>query len=153
MRIASINLSLSLLALSACVMHPMDRVVLPSIPAAGTNPTEQPPYSAAVWAGDVLYLAGNLGIDPATGQPPGDPLQEAVFLLNRFEATLTRAGLTMDDLVQVQVFCSDLSQYGAFNKEYRSRFKGTDYPARAFIGAGPLLRGARYEIMGVAVRH
>ena len=57
---------------------------------------------------------------------------------------------TMDDLVQVQVFCSDLSLYQDFNKLYASYFDG-GAPARAFVGSGPLLFEARFEINGIAV--
>jgi enamine deaminase RidA (YjgF/YER057c/UK114 family) len=59
--------------------------------------------------------------------------------------------MSMDDLVSVQVFCTDLSLYDAFNGVYRTYFR-RGFPARAFIGSGPLLRGARFEINGVAAR-
>ena len=59
--------------------------------------------------------------------------------------------MTMDDLVSVQVFCSDVALYDDFNAVYRTYFTG-DPPARAFLGAGTLLRGARFEVMGIAVR-
>ena len=61
------------------------------------------------------------------------------------------AGATMDDLVTVQIFCSDVSLYGDFNAIYRTYFKDR-FPSRSFIGSGPLLRGARFEINGVAVK-
>jgi enamine deaminase RidA (YjgF/YER057c/UK114 family) len=57
----------------------------------------------------------------------------------------------MDDLVSVQVFCSDVSHYAAFNSVYRTYFKG-DFPARAFLGSGKLLFDARFEVMGIAVK-
>jgi 2-iminobutanoate/2-iminopropanoate deaminase len=60
-------------------------------------------------------------------------------------------GMTMDDLVQVRIYCPDLTLYDEFNAIYRTYF--TDhYPARAFIGSGPLLRGGRFELTGVAVK-
>ena len=59
--------------------------------------------------------------------------------------------MTMDDLVSVQVFCSDVSLYGTFNDVYKGYFtKG--FPARAFLGSGPLLFGARFEVQGIAVK-
>ncbi len=67
------------------------------------------------------------------------------------KGTLEAAGLTMDDLVSVQVFSSDVADYDAFNAVYRTFFTQT-YPARAFIGAGTLLFGARFEVMGIAAR-
>jgi enamine deaminase RidA (YjgF/YER057c/UK114 family) len=57
----------------------------------------------------------------------------------------------MDDLVSVQVFCSDVSLYAGFNDIYKGYFtKG--YPARAFIGSGALLSGGRFEVQGIAVK-
>ena len=66
-------------------------------------------------------------------------------------STLEHAGLTMDDLVSVQVFCPDLSLYDKFNEIYRTYFT-KNFPARAFIGSGPLLRGGHFEAQGIAVR-
>ena len=57
----------------------------------------------------------------------------------------------MDDLVSVQIFCSDLSLYDEFNAIYRTYFK-KGFPARAFIGNGPVLRGGRFEVQGTAVK-
>ena len=66
--------------------------------------------------------------------------------------TLKAAGLTMDNLVTVQVFSPDVTaNYDAFNKVYRGMFKA-EFPARAFIGSGALLQNAKFEILGVAVR-
>ena len=110
-----------------------------------------PPFSAAVMAGDTLYISGATDNDPATGKPPPDATTGARLVLESMKRTVEKAGLTMDDLVWVQVFASDLSNFGAFNAVYRSYFKGP-LPARAFIGAGSLLGGAHFEIMGVAVK-
>ena len=109
------------------------------------------PFSDGVLVGNTLYLAGKLGIDPATGKPPADVEQEIRFLLDAVKKTLAAAEMTMDDLVSVQVFCPDLSLYEKFNDVYRSYFT-KQFPARAFIGSGPLLRGARFEVQGIAVR-
>jgi reactive intermediate/imine deaminase len=109
------------------------------------------PFSDGVLVNDTLYLSGKLGLDPATGKPPADAEQEARFMLDGIKAVLKEAGMTMDDLVTVQVFCPDLTLYDTFNRVYRSYF-GKDVPARAFIGSGPLLRGARFELQAVAVK-
>ena len=109
------------------------------------------PFSHAVLAGDFLFLAGTLGLDSATGKPPADAEQEARAMMDDFRKKLELAGLTMDDLVQVQVFCSDLALYDVFNKVYATYFKGS-FPARAFIGSGPLLRGCHFEIIGIAAK-
>ena len=115
------------------------------------NRNVQAPFSDGVLVGDTLYLAGRLGIDPKTNQVPADPEQEARLMLDGIKAVLTAAGMTMDELVSVQVFCSDVSLFDKFNPIYRSYFTKSP-PARAFIGSGTLLRGARFELQGIAVR-
>jgi reactive intermediate/imine deaminase len=109
------------------------------------------PFSDAVLVGDTLYLAGRLGLDPLTGKPPADPEQEARLVLDGVKTVLAEAGMTMDDVVSVQVFCSDLSLFEKWNGVYRTYFT-KDLPARAFIGSGPLLRGGRFEMQAIAVK-
>tara|TARA_R110002072_G_scaffold4174_2_gene29452 strand:+ start:37428 stop:37862 length:435 start_codon:yes stop_codon:yes gene_type:complete len=109
------------------------------------------PFSKAVLVGDTLYVSGHLGLDAKTGKPPADASREVVLMLDAFAATMARAGMTMDDLVQVQVYCSDLSLYGTFNEIYGGRFS-ENFPTRAFIASPPLLKGCRFEIIGTAVR-
>ncbi|MFI5108997.1 MAG: RidA family protein [Terriglobales bacterium] len=111
----------------------------------------QAPFSDAVLAGNTLYIAGRIGVDPKSGKPPDDIEQEVRILLDGFKSVLAETGMTMDDLVFVQVFCPDLSLYGKFNDIYKTYF-GKEYPARAFIGSGPLLRGGHFEMNGIAVR-
>lgn len=108
------------------------------------------PFSNGVMVGDTFYMSGHLGLDPATKKIPADAEQEIRFLLNSFRETLSRAGLTMWNLVFVQVFCPDVSFFEEFNAVYRTYFS-QDFPARAFIGSGPLLFGAHFEIQGIAV--
>jgi 2-iminobutanoate/2-iminopropanoate deaminase len=115
------------------------------------NRTDTLPFSDGVLVGDTLYLAGRIGVDPQTGKPPEDIEKEIRLLLDGIKATLKEAGMTMDDLVTVQVFCPDLSLYEKFNEIYRTYFI-KDFPARAFIGSGPLLRGGHFEMQGIAIR-
>jgi 2-iminobutanoate/2-iminopropanoate deaminase len=122
-------------------------IVLNRSNAAGDNA----PFSDGVLVGDTLYIAGHLGIDPATGRPGATPEQEARLLIDTFKRTIESANMSMDDLVYVQVYCSDVSLYDVFNNIYRAYFHG-NYPARAFLGAGNLLFNARYQLMGIAVK-
>jgi 2-iminobutanoate/2-iminopropanoate deaminase len=111
-----------------------------------------PPFSGAVIAGDTLYVAGTTdGADPATGKLPADATIGAKVVMNNIKKTVEGAGYTMDDLVWVQIFASDLKYYADFNAVYRTYFKG-DMPARAFLGAGSLLGGAHFEVLGIAVK-
>ncbi len=109
------------------------------------------PYSEAVWGGNTLYVAGHLGLDPATKKVPPDAALEAKLVLDAVKATVERAGLSMDDMVSVTVYCSDLSLYDAFNAVYKGYFHA-NYPARAFIGVAQLVLGAHFEVQGIAVR-
>jgi 2-iminobutanoate/2-iminopropanoate deaminase len=109
------------------------------------------PFSDAVQVGDTLYLSGRIGIDPATGLAPAGVDEELSLLFGGFEAVLAQAGMTMDDLVWVQIFSPDVSLWERFNTAYLKRFS-KDLPARAFLGSGPLLKNGRFEMLGVAVR-
>jgi 2-iminobutanoate/2-iminopropanoate deaminase len=109
------------------------------------------PFSNGVMVRDTFYMSGHIGFDPATKKPPADAEQEARLMLDAFRETLSRAKLGMDDLVFVQVFCSDVSLFDKFNAVYGTYFSG-EFPARAFLGSGPLLFGARFEIQGIAVK-
>jgi 2-iminobutanoate/2-iminopropanoate deaminase len=111
----------------------------------------QAPYSDGILAGNTLYLSGRIGLDPKTGKPPAEIDDEIKLMLDSMKGTLTQAGMTMDDIVYVQVFCTDLTLFEKFNPIYKSYFS-KDLPARAFIGAGSLLRGGHFELQGIAVR-
>ncbi|MHB8484889.1 MAG: RidA family protein [Candidatus Acidiferrales bacterium] len=117
-------------------------------PPAGFGPL---PFSNGVLVGDTFYMSGHLGMDPATKKIPANIEQEIRFMLDGFRETLSRAALAMQDLVFVQVFCPDVSLFEQFNSVYRAYFSH-DFPARAFIGSGPLLLGAHFEIQGIAVK-
>ncbi len=147
MKIFSLTLSCVLLLSAIALAAQSDRkhIVLQR-EAAKTAP-----FSEAVLAGNTLYIAGHIGIDPKTGKPGATPEEEARLVMESLKRTVEAAGLGMDDMVSVQVFCSDVSVFDAFNSVYRTYFHG-NYPARAFIGSGKLLFGARFEVQGIAVK-
>jgi reactive intermediate/imine deaminase len=109
------------------------------------------PFSDGVLVGNTLYIAGHIGLDAKTGTPPASAEDEARLAMDAIKQTVDAAGLTMDDVVSVQIFCTDLKLYDTFNSVYKTYFHG-DYPARAFVGTDKLLRGGRYEVMGIAVK-
>jgi 2-iminobutanoate/2-iminopropanoate deaminase len=117
-------------------------------------PADEPnaPFSNAVVVNDnEIYVAGHIGIDPKTGKPPPKVEFEARAVMDGIKKTLATVDSNIEDLVSVQVFCSDLSTYDAFNSVYRKYFVGK-LPARAFIGVNKLLLNARFEVMGIAVK-
>jgi len=147
MKILSLTLSLVFLLTVMAVSLDSDRKYI----VLQRDAAKTAPFSEAVLVGNTLYIAGHLGIDPTTGKPGATPEEEARFVMESLKRTVEAAGLTMDDIVSVQVFCSDVSVFDAFNSIYRTYFHG-HYPARAFIGAGKLLFNARFEVQGIAVK-
>jgi len=115
------------------------------------SPQSNLPFSNGVLVGDTLYIAGHLGLDSQTGKPPAEAEEEARLVMEAVKKTVEDAGMTMGDIVMIQVHCPDLSLYAAFNKVYRTYFQDA-FPARAFLGSGKLLRDARFEVLGIAVK-
>jgi enamine deaminase RidA (YjgF/YER057c/UK114 family) len=144
--LVSASLALNVVFLLGAASERADRRYL-----SRSGSTIKAPFSDGVLVGDTLYLAGKLGLEPGTRTPPEAVEREVRLALDSMKATLAEAGMTMDDLVSVQVFSPHLELYDQFNKVYRSYF-GDHPPARAFVGSGPLLFGARFEIQGTAVR-
>lgn len=109
------------------------------------------PFSDAVLVGNTLYISGRIGLDPATGAAPADIDAELDLLFEGFQAVLREAGMTMDDLVWVQVYSPDVSLWQHYNAAYVKLFS-REFPARAFLGSGPLLMNGRFEMLGVAMK-
>lgn len=133
-------------AFSQVTMQPTRKVIkLPGGPV-------QAPFSDAILSGNTLYLAGRIGLDPKSGKPPEKIEDEIKLLLDGEKEVLAQAGMTMDDLVYVQISCSDLALFETFNTIYRSYFTTKDFPAREFVGAGALLRGGHFELQAIGVK-
>jgi enamine deaminase RidA (YjgF/YER057c/UK114 family) len=109
------------------------------------------PFSDAVLVGDTLYISGRIGIDPATGDAPESIAAELDLLFEGFHAVLQLADMTMDDLIWVQVYSPDVSLWQPFNAAYMQMFS-REFPARAFLGSGTLLKKGRFEMTGIAVK-
>lgn len=123
-----------------------------AITAAPGAPPAIGPYSQAVRVGDALYLAGQIGIDPATGAlAPGGIAGQTRQALENCRAVLEAAGFTLADVVQAQVFLEDIDDFAAMNEVYATYFVSAA-PARATVEVAELPRDARVEIMLTAVR-
>ncbi len=137
-----------LLAAAGCASGPEARRVItaPGAPAAIG------PYSHAVEADDTLWVSGQVGIDPATGQMvPGGIEAETRQALKNLEAVLKAAGYSARDVVQAQVFLADMNDFAAMNAIYAEVFK-SEPPARATVQVARLPKDARIEIACVAVK-
>jgi 2-iminobutanoate/2-iminopropanoate deaminase len=110
------------------------------------------PYSQAVLAGSTLYLAGQIALDPASGElVEGGIEAETRRVMDNLGAVLEAAGFDFDQVVQSQVFLVDLDDFAAMNEIYAGYF-GEVPPARATVEVAGLPRGARVEILLTAVR-
>lgn len=109
------------------------------------------PFSDAVLVGDTLYIAGRIGVDSESGSVPEDINTEISLLFDGLHAVLLEAGMGPENIVLLQVACPDPFLYDVFNEAYKNFFQ-PPYPARAFVGSGPLVRNAHFHVQGIAVR-
>ena len=110
------------------------------------------PYSQAVRVGDRLYLSGQLGLDPATGKFAGKGFEaQARQALKNQKTILETAGFSLKDMVQCQVFVTDMYDYPKFNAIYKEYFF-KDFPARVVLEESRVPADGLVEIMMVAVR-
>ena len=110
------------------------------------------PYSQAVAVptGRMVFLSGQIPLDPATGEMvPGDVSAQATQVMRNLGAVLTAAGLSFDHVVRCSIFLADLADFGAVNAVYGKAFPGSP-PARTTVQVAALPRGARVEIDAIA---
>lgn len=121
--------------------------------ASDEAPAAIGPYSQAIQVGTTLYLAGQIGLDPATGAlVEGGIAAETRQAMDNLQAVLNEAGFTMADVVEAQVFLADLNEYGAMNEVYGAYFEAAPPPARAAVQVARLPRDARVEIKLTAAK-
>jgi 2-iminobutanoate/2-iminopropanoate deaminase len=109
------------------------------------------PYSPAIRAGDFMFVSGQLGTDPATGEFAGDDVgAQAEQALANLEAILAAAGSGLDRLVKVTVFLVDIADWPALNEAY-GRIVPEPYPARSAFAVRELPKAARVEIEAIAL--
>jgi len=115
-------------------------------------PRAMGPYAQAIVAGELVFCAGQVGLDPASGRLVAGGIEaETARVLENLSAVLAAAGLGLGDVVKTTVYLADLGEFAAMNAVY-GRFFSTPFPARATIGVAALPAGARVEIEAVATR-
>jgi 2-iminobutanoate/2-iminopropanoate deaminase len=113
-------------------------------------PAAAGPYSQAIRAGDLVFTAGQLGLDPASGEfAAGDVAGQAERALANLAAILDAAGSGLDRLVKVTVYLAEIGDWPAVNKVY-ARVIPEPFPARSAFAVKDLPKGARIEIEAVA---
>ena len=116
-------------------------------------PPAMGPYSQAIVAGDLVFCAGQLGLDPTTRQiVSGDIKAQTRRVLDNLEAVLQAAGSSLDRVVKTTVFLEDIAEFAAMNEVYAERF-GPHRPARSTVQVAKLPgTGGRVEIECIALR-
>jgi 2-iminobutanoate/2-iminopropanoate deaminase len=108
------------------------------------------PYSQAVAAGGFLFTAGQIALDPRTGElAAGDAAAQTRRVMANLTAVLEAGGAGWEDVVKADIFLVDLGDFAAVNEVY-AEFAGAEPPARATVQVAALPKGARVEIAGVA---
>ncbi len=125
-------------------VHPVKQVVF-------TDKAPQPigPYSQAVTSGDFVFLSGQIGIDPATGNVTGSAGEQTTRAMENLQAVLQESGLGFEDVVQARIYLANMSDWTTVNGIYGSYFTDA-YPARAAVQVAGLPKGALVEIEMVA---
>ncbi len=115
-------------------------------------PFQGAPYSQGIVAGDLVFVSGQLGIDPAQGQVvEGGIVAQTEQVMKNLEAILAEAGASLDDVVMTSIYLIDLQDFQAMNEVYAHHLS-EPFPARATVQIAALPSGARIEIAVVARR-
>ena len=110
------------------------------------------PYSQAIRSGDVVYVSGQIPLDPATGEKvEGEIEDEARQVMANLKAVLEAAGSSMDRVVKATVYLTDLSLFPRVNAVYADAFDADPAPARVTVGVAALPLGAQVEIDAIAL--
>ena len=111
------------------------------------------PYNQAVWAGNTLYISGQIALDAANGSLiQGDIKKETHQVMQNLHAILIEAGMDFENVVKATIFIKDMQQFGAINEVYGSYFNQETAPARETVEVSNLPRFVNIEISMIAVR-
>jgi 2-iminobutanoate/2-iminopropanoate deaminase len=120
--------------------------------STGGAPAAAGPYSQAIQTDDLVFCAGQIGVDPVTGDMVEGGIEaQAERVLRNLEAVLDAAGCTFADVVKTTCFLADIDDFAAFNAVY-ARFMTDPPPARSTFAVAALPKAARIEIEAIAVR-
>lgn len=123
-----------------------------TVPDTPSAPQSLAPYSAATEAAGLVFLSGQVGLDPVSGERAPDEVRaQAHQVMRNIGAVLGDLGLGYDDIVKTTVFLADISDFDEVNEIYKSYFEGP-FPARSAVQAGALPAGYLVEIEVVAAR-
>lgn len=111
------------------------------------------PYNQAVFAGNTLYVSGQIAIDPETGDLETENLEkETIQVLENLKAILKEAGLGMENIVKTSIFISDMNNFGQINEVYARYFESENAPARETVEVANLPKFVNVEISAIAIK-
>ena len=111
------------------------------------------PYNQAVFAGDTLFVSGQIPLDPKTGElVSGDIAAETKMVMQNLQAILTEAGLTFENVVKSSIFLSDMNSFAQVNEVYGTFFKEETAPARETVEVANLPKFVNVEISVIAIK-
>lgn len=111
------------------------------------------PYNQAIFAGNTLYISGQIAIDPETGELKTDKLEEeTVQVLENLKAILNEAGLDLENVVKTSIFISDMNNFSKINEVYSRYFNSEKAPARETVEVANLPKFVNVEISAIAVK-
>ncbi len=121
------------------------------------SPTNAPapigPYNQAVFAGDTIFVSGQIPLDPKTGElVSGDIAAETKMVMQNLEAILTEAGLTFENVVKSSIFLSDMNSFAQVNEVYGTFFNEETAPARETVEVANLPKFVNVEISVIAIK-
>lgn len=120
--------------------------------ATNNAPAAIGPYSQAVEVNGILFISGQLPIDPSTGAfPEGGIKEQTAQSFANIKAILAEAGMTTDNIVKTTVLLADIADFGGMNEVYATQF-GETFPARSAFAVRDLPKGAMVEIEVIAAR-
>lgn len=111
------------------------------------------PYNQAIWAGNTLYISGQVAIDPVSGiVSQGSTAEQVELLMTNLKAIVEDAGLDMSDIVKTSVFVLDMDEYPLINEVYGRFFDHDTAPARELVQVSRLPAGVRVEVSAIAYK-
>jgi 2-iminobutanoate/2-iminopropanoate deaminase len=108
------------------------------------------PYSQAIRNGELVFTAGQIGLDPASGELPDGVAEQAERALRNLTAILDAAGTSPERVIKTTIFLADMGDFGAVNEVYARHFS-PPYPARSTVAVAGLPKGALVEIEAIAL--
>ena len=127
------------------------RIIMKKAIATNKAPGAIGPYSQAIEANGMVFISGQLPINPETGEMPEGVTAQTEQSMKNLEAILNAAGCTFDNVVKSTCYLADMSYFGEMNAVYGKYFKG-DYPARAAFAVKELPKKALVEIEMIAAK-